>query len=112
MSNHVSEERVTGNVEGTPRPWREKLYPMITLVVKIQFSLKEATGIPYSREYWRSLNLEVLSQTMFFTLLADLNLAVWYGIAIRTCTRKKILVIFNLAVERHTTKPPNFLAIQ
>ena len=74
-------------LKGTPRPWREKLYQMITLVVKIQLSLKEATGIPYSHEYWRSLNL-----------------AVWYGIAIRTCTREKNLADFNLAVERHTTK--------
>ena len=99
-------------LKGTPRPWREKLYPMITLVVKIQFSLKEATGIPYSREYWRSLNLAVLSQTTFFTLLADLNLAVWYSIAIRTCTRKKILADFNLAVERHTTKEQNLISCQ
>ena len=39
--------------------------------------------IPYSRKYWRSLNLAVL------TPLVDLKLVVWYGIAIRTCTRKK-----------------------
>ena len=48
---------------------------------------------------------------MFLTLLVDLNLAVWYGIAIRTCTQKKKLA-FNLVVERHTGKPPNFLAIR
>ena len=99
-------------LKGTPRPWREKLYQMITLVVKIQLSLKEATGIPYSHEYWRSLNLAVLSQTKFFTLLADLNLAVWYGIAIRTCTREKNLADFNLAVERHTTKQRNLIPCQ
>ena len=52
---------------------------------------------------------------MFLTLLADLNLAVWYGIAICTCARKKKLADFNLAVERHTAKfnsPPNFRAIR
>ena len=85
---------------------------MITLVVKIQLSLKEATGIPYSREYWRSLNLAVLSQTTFFTLLADLNLAAWYSIAICTCTQKKILADFNLAVERHITKQQNLIPCQ
>ena len=50
----------------------------------------------------------------FLTLLADLNLVVWYGIAIRTCMRKH-LTDFNLAVERHTAEfnsPPNFPAIQ
>ena len=46
---------------------------------------------------------------MFFTLLADLNLAVWYDIAICTCTRKKILADFNLAVQRYTVKLPNLI---
>ena len=69
-------------------------------------------GLPYSRKYWQSLNLVVLPQTTFFTLLADLNLAVWYGIAIRTCTQKKKLANFNSAVERHTANKPNFPAIR
>ena len=67
--------------------------------------------VPDSRKNWQSLNLVVLPQTTFLTLLADLYLAVWYGIAICTCTRKK-LADFNLAVERHTAKPPNFPAIR
>ena len=45
--------------------------------------------VPYSRKYWRSLNLAVWPKTTFLTPLLELNLAVWYGIAIRTCTRKK-----------------------
>ena len=38
--------------------------------------------------YWRSLNLAACPQTTCYTVLADLNLAVWYSIAIhvRTCT--------------------------
>ena len=68
--------------------------------------------ILYSRKYWRSLNLVVLPQTTFLTLLADLNLAVWYSIAICTCVRKKKLADFDLAVERHTAKPPNLILRQ
>ena len=49
---------------------------------------------------------------MFLTLLVDLNLAVWYGIAIHTCTWKKKLADFNLVVERHTAKPPNLIPRQ
>ena len=49
--------------------------------------------ILYSRKYWRSLNLAVLPQMTFLTLLADLNLAIWYGIAIRTSAQKKKLAI-------------------
>ena len=45
--------------------------------------------IPYSRKYWRSLNLAVWPKTTFLTPLLELNLAVWYGIAICTCTHKK-----------------------
>ena len=63
--------------------------------------------IPYSRKYWRSLNLAVWPKTMFLTPLVDLNLVVWYSIAIRTCTRKK-----NLAVLMHTTKLPNLIPHQ
>ena len=32
-----------------------------------------------SWKYWQSLNLAVLPQTVFLTLLVDLNLVVWYG---------------------------------
>ena len=51
----------------------------------------------------------------FLTLFADLNLAVWYSIAICTCTQKKRLADFNLAVERQTAKfnsLPDFTAIR
>ena len=41
------------------------------------------TYIPYSRKYWRELNLAVGPQIAIAKILADLNLAVWYGIA--TC---------------------------
>ena len=33
-----------------------------------------------------------------FHTIQDLNLAVWYGIGIRTCAQKKNLADFNLAV--------------
>ena len=38
--------------------------------------------IPYSRKYWRELNLAVGSQIAISNVLADLNLVVWYRITI------------------------------
>ena len=73
----------------------------------------EAKRIPYSQKYWQSLNLAVWATNDVFHTIQDLNLAVWYGIAIRTCTRgKKHLADFNLAVKRLTTKPPNLIPRQ
>ena len=43
----------------------------------------------YSRKYWQELNLAVWSQTAIIKILADFNLAVWYGIAMRTYAQKK-----------------------
>ena len=39
--------------------------------------------IPYSQKYWRELNLAVEPKITIARILADLNLAVWYGIAVR-----------------------------
>ena len=39
--------------------------------------------IPYSRKYWREVNLAVEPKITIARILADLNLTVWYGIAIR-----------------------------
>ena len=45
--------------------------------------------VPYSRKYWRELNLAVGSQMAIAKVLADLNLAIRYGIAIRIYVGKK-----------------------
>ena len=37
---------------------------------------------PYSRKYWRELNLAVDPKIAIARILADLNLAVWYGSAL------------------------------
>ena len=39
--------------------------------------------VPYSWKYWRALNLAVEPKITIERILADLNLAVRYGIAIR-----------------------------
>ena len=39
--------------------------------------------LPYSWKYWWELNLAVGSQMAIAKALANFNLAVWYGIAIR-----------------------------
>ena len=44
----------------------------------------ESENVPYSRKYWRALNLAVEPKIAIARIiLADLNLAVGYGIAIR-----------------------------
>ena len=45
--------------------------------------------IPYSRKYWRELNLAVEPKIAIVRILADLNLAVRYGIAIRIYASRK-----------------------
>ena len=45
--------------------------------------------IPYSRKYWWALNLTVEPQIAVRRILADLNLAVRYGIAIRIYASRK-----------------------
>ena len=45
--------------------------------------------IPYSRKYWRALNLAVEPKIAIRRILADLNLAVRYGIAIRIYASRK-----------------------
>ena len=54
--------------------------------------------IPYSRKYWRELKLAVEPKIAIIRILADLNLAIRYGIAIRIYASRKIWRIFNLAV--------------
>ena len=50
---------------------------------------KNIWTIPYSRKYWRALNLAVEPQIAVRRVLADLNLAVRYGIAIRIYASRK-----------------------
>ena len=45
--------------------------------------------IPYSWKYWWELNLAVEPKIAIARILADLNLAVWYGIAIRIYASRK-----------------------
>ena len=45
--------------------------------------------IPYSRKYWRALNLAVEPQIAIRRILADLNLAVRYGITIHIYASRK-----------------------
>ena len=65
----------------------------------------------YSRIYWRELNLVVGSQMAIVKVLADFNLVVRYGIAIRIYASNLVVV----EVDCQTTKfnsLPNFPAIQ
>ena len=54
--------------------------------------------IPYSRKYWRELNLVVEPKIAIARILADLSMVVWYGIATRMYVSRKLLADFNLAV--------------
>ena len=62
--------------------------------------------MPYSQKYWQSLNLVVWPQTTHigrFKLIGDM---VRYRHTYMHML--EMSVGFNLAVERHTDKPPNF----
>ena len=67
--------------------------------------------ILYSRKYWWSLNLAVWAPNDVF--IQDLNLVVWYGIAIHTCMQKKIwrILIWRYCQTAKFNSPPNFPAI-
>jgi hypothetical protein len=50
---------------------------------------REQVKIPYSWKYWQELNLAVEPKIAIARILANLNLAVRYGIAIRIYARRK-----------------------
>ena len=54
--------------------------------------------LPYSRKYWRELNLAIEPKLAIARILADLNLAVRYVVAIRIYVSRKFWSDFNLAV--------------
>ena len=69
--------------------------------------------VPYSLKYWRELNLAVGSQIAITNILADLNLAVWYGITIRIyVSAEKFWRILIWRLLRQSTKPPNLISHQ
>ena len=68
--------------------------------------------VPYSWKYWRELNLAVVSQIAIANILADLNLAVWYGIDIHIYVSKKFLRILIWRLLMQTAKQPNLIPRQ
>ena len=58
------------------------------------------------------MHLAVEPKIAIARILADLNLAVWYGIPICIYASRKFWQIFNLAVVIKTTKPPNLIPCQ
>ena len=49
-------------------------------------------NVLYSRKYWQELNLAVEPKIAIARILADLNLAVQYGIALRIYANRWILI--------------------
>ena len=73
--------------------------------------------LPYSQKYWRELNLAVEPKIAIARILLDLNLVVWYGIAIRIYASRKFWQIQSGScnIDRQIAKfnsPPNFPAIR
>ena len=74
-------------------------------------------NVPYNWKIWQGLNLADRLESARAKILADLNLAVLYGIDIHIYACKKYWRTFNLAVvgaNCQTAKfnsPPNFPAI-
>ena len=65
------------------------MHLLLTIIIKLldEYTFNNSShsanlkinDIPYSRKYWRSLNLVVWPKMTFLTPLVDLNLAVWYS---------------------------------
>ena len=70
----------------------------MSIILLLALKINGYTHLSYSRKYWRELNLAVEPKVAIARILADLNLAIWYGIAIHIYASMKILVDFNLAV--------------
>ena len=64
------------------------------------------------RVYWWELNLAVGSQIVIANVLADLNLAIRYGIAIHIYASKKFWWILIWRLLEQTTKMPNLIPCQ
>ena len=70
----------------------------------LTFIVCMAHYVPYSRKYWRALNLAVEPKIAIARILANLNLAVRYGIAIRTYASRKF---WRILIWRLQYRPPN-----
>ena len=71
--------------------------------------------IPYSRKYWRELDLAVGPKRAIAKMLADLNSAVQYKINIRIKYDTQVRKFYNLAVVKadcQVNSPPNFQAVR
>ena len=62
------------------------MYPTLRLRVYCKYILN---NIPYSRKYWQELNLAVEPKITIARILADLDLAIRYRIAIRIYASRK-----------------------
>ena len=78
-------------------------YSWSTLISACCF-LMVGSGIPYRRKYWRDLNLAVEPKIAISRILADVNLAVRYGIAIRIYASRKF---WRILIWRLQYRPPN-----
>ena len=54
--------------------------------------------LPYSPKHWQELNLVIEPKIAIARILADLNLAVWYVVAMCIYVSRKFWSDFNLAV--------------
>ena len=64
--------------------------PLLEAAAEMNYNITELAEIPYSRKYWRKLNLAVEPKIAIARILVDLNLAVRYGIAIRIYASRKL----------------------
>jgi hypothetical protein len=87
--------------------WQECLcYHRCNCVVVLLVQLGRQWSILYSRKYWRELNLAVEPKIAITRILADLSLAVRYGIAIRIYVSRKFgeFSFGGCNIDRQTTK--------
>ena len=79
------DRRKSGNV----RKGKDEIIEEVRREIGSEIYVSSDGDIPYSRKYWQELNLAVEPKLAITRILANLNLAVRYGIAIRLYASRK-----------------------
>ena len=74
---------------------------------KIAPSTSRNNNIPYSRKYWRSINLAVWPPRRYVVILAEFKFGGLSTTSHRRLCIANILAELNLAVRKRIAKPPN-----
>ena len=77
------------------------------MMVSVVVSSRGPTDLPYSRKYWRSINLAVWPPRRYVVILAEFKFGGLSTTSHRRLCIANILAELNLAVRKRIAKPPN-----